>query len=107
VRTYLGRPWRDYAKTIFLNTDMTDVVQPAGWDNWKKSRAETTTFYAEHNNTGSGAAPEARVPWAKQLSAAEAANYSLENVLSGTDGWNPLREPAPPAGLSRKKKKKA
>src|SRR5262249_26814121 len=106
VRTYLGRPWRDYAKTIFLNTEMSEVVRPAGWDNWRKPKAETTTYYAEFNNTGPGATPAERAPWAKKLTAAEADNYTLESVLGGADGWNPLRVPEPPAPPPRKRKGK-
>ena len=106
IRTYLGRPWRDYAKAVFLNTEMSEVVQPAGWDNGKRPRAEGTAFFAEHNNTGPGASADGRVPWAKQLSSADAANFSLENVLGGTDGWNPLREPPPPPARKKKKKQR-
>jgi pectinesterase len=104
AQVFLGRPLREYAKTVFLNTEMAAVVQPAGWDNWKKPRAEKTVTYAEFNSTGPGGAPAARVPWAKQLTEAEAANYSLQNVVGGADNWNPLRVPEPPA---RAKKKKA
>jgi hypothetical protein len=87
--TYLGRPWRIYASTIFLNTEMSEVVRPAGWDNWKKPEAEKTARYAEFNSTGPGANPAARVSWARQLTGAEAKAITVERVLSGADGWNP------------------
>src|SRR5437588_1706064 len=67
VRTFLGRPWRSYASTIFLNTEMSDVVRPEGWNNWKKTEAEKTARYAEFCNTGPGAKPAARVRWARPL----------------------------------------
>jgi pectinesterase len=89
VKTYLGRPWRNYARTVFLRTEMSDVVHAAGWDNWNKPDAEKTTFYAEYGSTGPGANPAARVAWAKPLSAAEAAQLTPTAVLAGTDGWNP------------------
>jgi pectinesterase len=89
VQTYLGRPWRDYAQTVFLRTEMSEVVRPAGWHNWNKPTAEQTTFYAEFGNTGPGAAPKARVPWAKLLTADAAAAFTAEKVLAGTDGWKP------------------
>lgn len=95
VRTYLGRPWRNYASTIFLNTDMTEVVRPEGWHNWKKPEAEKTARYAEFNSRGAGANPQARVPWARQLTRAEAAAITPAAVLGGGDGWNP----APTRGL--------
>ncbi len=89
VKTYLGRPWRNYARTVFLRTEMSAVVRPAGWDNWNKPAAERTTFYAEHASRGPGAQPEARVPWAKRLTASEAAGYTPRAVLGGADGWDP------------------
>ncbi len=89
--TYLGRPWRDFAKTVFLQCEMTAVVHAAGWDNWKKPAAEKTSFYAEYKSTGPGAQPLQRAPWTKQLTEEEAAALTREKVLGGTDGWNPVR----------------
>ena len=93
VRTYLGRPWRIYASTLFLNTEMSEVVRPEGWNNWKKPEAEKTARYAEFNSTGPGAQPGARVKWVKQLSKAEAAGITAQAVLRGQDGWNPIPNP--------------
>jgi pectinesterase len=92
VKTYLGRPWRIYANTVFMNTEMSEVVRPEGWNNWKKKEAESTTRYAEFNNTGPGADPKTRAAWAKQLSKREAKKLTPKEVLAGTDGWNPLSE---------------
>jgi len=89
VKTYLGRPWRDYANVIFLNTEMSSVVRPEGWHNWDKPNREKTSRYAEYGSTGPGANPQARVPWARQLTEAEAKAVTLERVLGGRDGWNP------------------
>lgn len=88
VKTYLGRPWRNYARTVFLRTEMYAGVCAPGWHNWNKPEAEATTFYAEYGSTGPGAAGP-RVPWAKQLSSAEAARLTPAAVLGGSDGWNP------------------
>lgn len=92
AKTYLGRPWRDFAATIFLNTKMDEVVRPEGWHNWGKVEKEKTTRYAEFGSTGAGANPAARVKWAKQLTAAEAREITVQKVLSGVDGWNPLEQ---------------
>lgn len=89
-RTYFGRPWRDYASVVFLNTEMSAVVRPAGWHNWDKPHREQTSRYAEYNSTGPGAAPQARVNWSRQLTQAEAEKITVQTVLSGSDGWNPL-----------------
>jgi pectinesterase len=89
LKTYLGRPWRPYAGTIFLNTEMADVVRPEGWNNWSQPDREQTSRYAEFASTGPGARANERVKWAKQLTETEAKTISLESVLSGADSWNP------------------
>ena len=89
VKTYLGRPWRAYGSVMFLNTEMSAVVQLMGWNNWKDPAREKTARFGEFNSRGPGATPEARVPWARQLTAAEAKAITVEKVLGGSDGWNP------------------
>jgi len=89
VRTYLGRPWRDFASVVFLHTEMTEVVQPAGWHNWNLPNREQTSRYAEFNSTGAGAKAAARVSWSRQLTKADAKGITVKTVLGGTDGWNP------------------
>jgi len=89
VQTYLGRPWRDYAATAFLHTQMSDVIRPEGWDNWKLPAREKTSRYAEFANTGPGADTSRRVPWSHQLTPADAAPYTVESVLGGPDHWKP------------------
>jgi pectinesterase len=91
VKTYLGRPWRIYASTIFLNTEMSEVVRPEGWHNWNKAEAEKTARYAEFNSSGPGTNAMARVPWAKSLTKAEADALTAGKVLGGPDQWNPTR----------------
>ncbi|HXI73568.1 MAG TPA: pectinesterase family protein [Verrucomicrobiae bacterium] len=91
VKTFLGRPWRIYASTIYLNCEMSDVVRPEGWNDWKKPETHTTAHYAEFNSTGAGASPTNRPDWTKQLNQSEAQKITTESVLGGTDGWNPGR----------------
>ena len=95
VKTYLGRPWRDFARTVFLRTEMSGVVRAEGWHNWNKPPAEQTTFYAELGSTGPGARPATRVPWAKQLTETEAAALTPQKVLAGDDGWIPVNLTVP------------
>lgn len=92
VKTWLGRPWRDFARTVFLRTRMDEVVRPEGWHDWDKPHAHETTFYAEFGSTGPGARPESRAPWAKPLSAEQAAALTPATVLGGSDGWDPTAE---------------
>jgi len=80
-KAYLGRPWRDYAKTVFINCEMGSHILPEGWDNWSSPEREQTIFYAEYNSQGPGAAPQQRVDWSHQLSRKEAKGYTLEKVF--------------------------
>jgi len=91
VLTYLGRPWRPFARVVFLRTEMCAAIRPEGWHDWGKSDAEKTTFYAESASTGPGAKPDARVSWSHQLTADEAAAFTPATVLGGADHWNPQR----------------
>ena len=86
---YLGRPWRDHAQTVFLNTTMGEHIKPEGWHNWSKPHAEKTVFYAEYNNSGPGYTPSKRVKWAEILSPEAAKNYTIKKVLAGSDNWDP------------------
>lgn len=88
-KVYLGRPWRPYAKTIFIRTDMGNQILPAGWDNWGNAANEKTVLYAEYGSTGSGGNTSKRVGWSKQLSAKEAKQYTLETIFSGQSVWIP------------------
>ncbi|AHM58497.1 pectin methylesterase [Flammeovirgaceae bacterium 311] len=83
---YLGRPWRPYAKTVFINSQLGDHIKPEGWHNWDKPDAEKTSFYAEYGSKGPGAAPQKRVSWSHQLSQQSLRDYSL-NAIFGD--WNP------------------
>ena len=88
-RAYLGRPWQKGAATAFIGCQLGDHLRPEGWseipgfDNHKSAR------YVEYKNTGPGAAPHKRPAWTRQLSHAEAQAYTIANILSGKDRWNP------------------
>lgn len=78
---YLGRPWRIYAKTVYINCDMGNHIRAEGWHNWSKPEAEKNAFYAEYNCKGEGFQPTKRVVWSHQLSKKEAEKYTIENIL--------------------------
>jgi pectinesterase len=82
-KVYLGRPWRDYAKTVYINCEMGNHIIDVGWNNWSRPETEKTSFYAEYNCKGAGFKPQNRVKWAHQLTDKEAENYTLETVFSG------------------------
>ena len=89
AKTYLGRPWRDFSNAIYLNTEMSEVVRPEGWQNWNLPAREKTARYAEFNSMGTGANPGARVAWSRQLTRDQAKKITVKEVLSGLDKWDP------------------
>ncbi|MBD1424077.1 pectinesterase family protein [Sphingobacterium arenae] len=91
-KVYLGRPWRPFAKTVFLNTEMGIHITPEGWHPWPGDKnfpdKEKTAFYAEYSSRGPGAKDlSKRVDWSHQLKKSDLKKYSQEKVLNG---WNPL-----------------
>ncbi len=91
----LGRPWRPYARTVYIDTALPADLLPAGWNNWKDGAGnEKTAYYAEFHDSGPGADPAARVPWSHQLTAAQAKQYRPRVFLAGTDHWDPIAEAA-------------
>lgn len=85
---YLGRPWRPYAKTVFINCDLGKQIKPEGWHNWNKPDAEKTSFYAEYQSKGAGSNSDARVKWSHQLTEKEVSeNYTLEKIFKD---WKPM-----------------
>jgi pectinesterase len=86
--TGLGRPWRPYSRVVYINTELSADVNPAGWNNWNNVANEKTAWYAEVNSTGPGANPSARVPWAHHLTPAEARRFLPSAFLAGPDHWN-------------------
>ena len=91
TKVYLGRPWRPYASTVFMNCEFGDHIRPEGWHNWNKTENEQTARYAEFNNRGPGAATDKRVKWAKQLKPKEAEQFTIENIFKNTGNWYPYK----------------
>lgn len=88
---YLGRPWRDHAKVVFMQCDLGSHILPEGWSNWSGTDRDQTAWFAEFKNRGPGAASGRRVGWSHQLSADEAGKYALENFFSlGLVEWKPV-----------------
>jgi pectinesterase len=53
---YLGRPWRNFARVVFQKTELSKVINPAGWGIWNVGDDRTNaTYFAEYENKGPGA----------------------------------------------------
>ena len=83
---YLGRPWRDYAYTLFMNCELPAQIHPEGWHHWEKQR-EQTARYLEYNNSGPGADRSKRASWSRQLTKKEAAQITPAAVFDLTSNW--------------------
>ncbi|KAJ4314652.1 hypothetical protein N0V84_008779 [Fusarium piperis] len=77
---YLGRPWREYARVVFQNTELGSVINSAGWLPWG-SNPTNNVEYGEFGNTGAGASGK-RASFSKKLSAA----VSIDEIL-GSTSW--------------------
>ena len=84
-QVFLGRPWRPYARTVYLNCQMGAFIRPEGWDNWRNKANEKTAFYGEYNSrnqqTGQAMNVSDRVGWAHILNKQEAGGYTPGKVL--------------------------
>ncbi len=85
---YLSRPWRPYGQAVFIHCEMGRHIHPEGFHNWGKLENEQTARYAEFQCYGEGAVTTGRVGWALQLTSD--ADYAMQDVLAGQDGWNPV-----------------
>ncbi|XP_068665378.1 pectinesterase-like [Aristolochia californica] len=85
--SYLGRPWKQYSRTVVMKSDVSDVIRPEGWYPWNEDFALDTLYYAEYQNTGTGAGTAGRVNWKGYkviTQTAEAEQFSAGNFISGS-----------------------
>ncbi|KAK7373197.1 hypothetical protein VNO80_06595 [Phaseolus coccineus] len=100
--TYLGRPWKQFSRTVFMLSYMGDHIHPRGWLEWNGDFALDTLYYGEYMNYGPGAAVGQRVKWPGYrviTSAVEANRFTVAQFISGS-AWLPSTGVAFAAGLS-------
>lgn len=100
-KTYLGRPWKQYSRTVFMKTYLDSLVDPAGWLEWDGNFALNTLYYGEYRNSGAGASTSRRVRWRGYrviTNSNEAAKFSVENFIAGRS-WLPATNVPFRAGL--------
>ncbi|GAB4841107.1 Probable pectinesterase/pectinesterase inhibitor 7 [Ancistrocladus abbreviatus] len=90
IQTFLGRPWKQYSRTVYMQSFMDSVIDPTGWTEWNGTFALDTLYYGEFNNTGSGSNTAKRVTWAGYhiMNATDAANYTVSTFLLANDWLN-------------------
>jgi pectinesterase len=90
----MGRPWRPFARAVFIGTELPADLTPSGFNKWSKRENETTAYYGEAGSTGPGASPSTRADWVHRLTPAEVKLYQPRAFLAGKDRWNPEAEAA-------------
>ncbi|KAJ4848122.1 hypothetical protein Tsubulata_926172 [Turnera subulata] len=90
--TYLGRPWKDYATTVIMQSHIASFLDPEGWSPWDSNTdPPSTIFYGEYQNVGRGSRIDKRVGWPgvrPNMTYAEAAEFAVEPFIQGS-GWLP------------------
>ncbi|GMI94505.1 hypothetical protein like AT1G02810 [Hibiscus trionum] len=90
-KTYLGRPWQQYSRTIYVKSFMDSLIEPSGWREWNPD-FDTTLYYAEHENNGPGSNTDYRVNWPgyhKHMNNIEVDKFTVSNFIDG-DTWLPV-----------------
>ncbi|XP_073051603.1 probable pectinesterase 29 [Primulina eburnea] len=85
-KTYLGRPWRGFARVLFYNTSMSQIVVPEGWDAWLSVGHEYQLTYAEYNCHGLGANTTSRVKWANNMNISMLRQFATMSFIDD-EGW--------------------
>nr|QIR83163.1 pectin methylesterase 5 [Cunninghamia lanceolata] len=101
IRTFLGRPWREYSRTVFMQSSLDGNIDPAGWSEWSGSFALKTLYFAEYMNSGAGAGTAKRVQWPGYhiiSTEAEASKFTVAEFISG-NVWLPSTGVAFQSGL--------
>ncbi|GAB2279968.1 hypothetical protein Dimus_014605 [Dionaea muscipula] len=94
-KTYLGRPWKQYSRTVIIKSVLDGLINPQGWVPWSGSFALSTLYYAEYMNTGDGASTGGRVNWPGYhvlTDPTEAGIFTVGNFLDG-ERWIPTGVP--------------
>ncbi|XP_008809346.1 probable pectinesterase 8 [Phoenix dactylifera] len=85
-RIWLGRAWRPYSRVVFINTFMTDIISPEGWNDFNDPARDQTLFYGEYKCSGPGANQSMRAPYVQKLSDAQALPFLNASYIDG-DQW--------------------
>ncbi|GJM92378.1 hypothetical protein PR202_ga08849 [Eleusine coracana subsp. coracana] len=88
-RVYLGRPWKEYSRTVYVGCTLAEIVQPQGWMPWSGDFALKTLYYGEFDSAGPGARDAGqRVKWSSQVPKDHVDVYSVANFIQGHE-WIP------------------
>nr|POE73849.1 putative pectinesterase/pectinesterase inhibitor 35 [Quercus suber] len=84
--TYLGRPWKQYSRTVIMQSFLDDLIHPSGWSPWSGSFALKSLYYGEYKNSGPGSSTSSRVKWSgyhASLTSTEAQTFTVAGFIAG------------------------
>ncbi|KAF5958934.1 hypothetical protein HYC85_000143 [Camellia sinensis] len=87
-KNFLGRPWKEYSRTIFIQCNLGDLIAPTGWMSWDGNFALSTLYYGEFDNFGHGSNLSFREKWSSTIPANHVQTYSVQNFIQGAK-WIP------------------
>ncbi|KAG8490557.1 hypothetical protein CXB51_013663 [Gossypium anomalum] len=91
-KSYLGRPWKEYSRTVVMQSHIGDHIDPSGWSVWNGDFALKTLYYGEYMNKGPGAGTSKRVKWPGYhviTSAEEAKKFTVAGLIQGGSWLKP------------------
>ncbi|ESQ53033.1 hypothetical protein EUTSA_v10016522mg [Eutrema salsugineum] len=84
--TFLGRPWKEYSRTVVMQSFLDGSIHPSGWSPWSGSFGLNTLFYGEFENSGPGSSVSGRVKWSgyhSSLTVKEAERFTVAGFIDG------------------------
>ncbi|XP_075632943.1 putative pectinesterase/pectinesterase inhibitor 12 [Castanea sativa] len=89
VKSYLGRPWRMYSRTVYLVSYIDNFIDPVGWTQWSNDDNQRldTLYYGEYDNKGPGSSTDDRVTWSGHhiMDILDTFNFTVSQFISGVD----------------------
>ncbi|KAI3704283.1 hypothetical protein L1987_74499 [Smallanthus sonchifolius] len=85
-KNYLGRPWKEFSRTVYIGCKLEALIAPQGWMPWTGDFALQTLYYGEFGNSGKGSDLSGRVTWSSGIPEDHVNVYSIGNFLQG-DQW--------------------
>ncbi|KAL8100386.1 hypothetical protein AgCh_032589 [Apium graveolens] len=91
TKSYLGRPWKEFSRTIFMQSSIDSLIDPEGWAPWQGDFGLATCYFAEYQNRGPGSDTSKRVNWkgiVKNMNDADIQQFTAAKFIQG-DQWVP------------------
>ncbi|KAL2971094.1 hypothetical protein AAZX31_15G174500, partial [Glycine max] len=89
VKSYLGRPWRIYSRTVYLESYIDDFIDPKGWTKWSNEQGLDTLYYGEFDNYGPDSSTDNRVQWSgyHAMDHDDAFNFTILEFINDGHDW--------------------